>query len=109
MNSEHYHELLGSYRVSVSGTSTNQQLHNDCRRVRIQCTHSNVTFEVGVGPQTATDTSHFLCPKTGGLEMTIPPNSHIAFKTVAGGVILEDDDNEQDDGPAYVYISELIH
>ena len=103
MNAEHFHELGGSYRVSVTNTSTQQALHHDCRRVRLQCTHSNMTFEVGANP-TATTSSHFLCPRTGGVEVNVPPNSKIAVRTVIGGV---GDDDDDDNGNDYLYITEL--
>jgi len=73
------HSFLGaSFEATVGATSTSITVSSSCEKVLVHCRNNPILFRVGMGPQTAIATDHFIA---NGETRTfrVPPGATLAF------------------------------
>lgn len=76
-------------QLSAGATSANTALTDSCRRISMRARSASIRFEIGVGTQTATATSHFIA-QNERLDFAVPEGANIAvLRFAATDAVLE--------------------
>jgi hypothetical protein len=73
------HSFLGaSFEVTAGTTSASLTVSSSCEKVLVHCKNNPAAFRVGIGPQTAINTDHYIA---SGETRTfrVPPGATLAF------------------------------